>query len=208
MTLTYDAPGGDAYKNPILLTLNCKLQFPFRQDLTAKIYSEDYCQRPDYFEPLALDTPHPTYVNAYLINETNPRAMGDGGLFKWTRYYATIPATRTEFQTTNFSFPAYKSTSASTGELRSTLSETCVAKVIFSYVMTNDPSVDLTFTPKFQPLDVDSNKVNFVASDTTPTKAAYETKVTDGTYINAHQTKVRRWKGNIWELQDIQVKAL
>ena len=208
MSLTYDAPAGDGYKTPILLTINPNLNYPFRQDLTAKIYSEQYCQRPDYFTPLALDTPHPVHVNAYLVNETNPRPMGSGGLFKFTRYYATIPATRTEFQTTNFAFPAFKSTSASTSELRGTLTETCVAKVIYSYTLTNDPTNDLVFTPKFQPLDSSSNKVNFVASDTTPTKTAYETKVSAEEYINSQQTKVSRWKGNIWQLQDIKVKAL
>lgn len=208
MSLTYDSPGGGNFVTPIRLTNNTIKTYPFRQDLTAVIYGEEYVQRPDHFVPLALSTPHPEITDAYLISESNPRSMGNGGLVKWTRNYATIPADRTEFATTNFSFPAYKTDSADATELRAAFSETCVAKVNFSYVKTADPATDLSFTARFQPEDDASNNCNFVASDSTPTRTVYAGYVTAGTYIQAAQTKVRRWKGDIWELQDMLVKAL
>ena len=208
MSITYDSPASDNFKSPILLTKEPRKEYPIRQDLTAVVYLEDYCQRPEYFVPMALDTPHPVHVGAFLIAETNPRPLSTGGLVKFTRRYATVPANRTEYATTNFSFPAYKATSAATTELRASFSETCVARVLYSYKLTSDPSADLVFTAKFQPLDSASNLCNFVAGDTTPTKADYESDVAGGVFIQSAQTKVRRWRGNIWELQNQQVAAL
>lgn len=208
MSLTYDAPAGGNFVTPIRLTIDPIKSYPFRQDLTAVIFGEEYVQRPDHFVPLALSSPHPEHSDAYLISETNPRSIGHSGLVKWTRSYATVPADRTEFATTNFSFPAYKTDSADATELRAAFSETCVAKVNFSYVKTSDPATDLSFTARFQPVDDASNNCNFVASDSTPTKATYEGYVSAETYIQAAQTKVSRWRGDIWELQDMLVKAL
>lgn len=208
MAITYDSPAGDNFKNAVNMTRDPRLEYPIRQDLTARIFLEDYCQRPDYFVPTALDTPHPVHVDAYLIAETNPKPMSSGGLVKFTRRYATVPADRTEYTTANFSFPAFKATSAATAEQRASFSETCVARVLYSYKLTKDPSQDLVFLSKFQPLDKDGNACNFVATDTTPTKADYEKDIAAGAFIRSAQTKVRRWRGNIWELQNFTVAAL
>jgi hypothetical protein len=208
MSLTYDAPASGQFATPILLSTEPRKVYPFRQDLAAVIYEEDYAQRPDQFVPLPLDTPHPIHTTAYLIAETNPKPMSSGGLVQFTRSFAIVPGNRTEFATTNFSFPAFKATSAATTESRAGFSETCVAKVLFSYVLTDDPSEGLTILPKFQPKDASDLKCAFVASDTTPTQSDYEAKIAAGEYIQAAQTKVRRWRGNIWELQDLKVKAL
>lgn len=207
MALIYDAPALGNFVTPIRTSIEPKVYYPFRQDLTAIIYEEEYVQRADHFTPMALDTPHPEKTDAYLIEESNPSRI-NGNLFKWVRKFATIPGTRTEFQSTNFSFPAFKTNSADTSELRANFSETCVAKIFFSYQLTADPSVDLSFDEKFQPVDASSNACNFVASDSTPTKATYEGYISANTYIQAHQTKVSRWRGNIWEKQNIKVKAL
>jgi len=208
MSITYDAPANDNFKSPVLMTKDPRKEYPIRQDLTAVFFAEDYCQRPEYFVPMALDTPHPVQVDAFLILETNPKPMSTGGLVKFTRTFATVPANRTEYTTTNFSFPAFKATSATTTELRASFSETCVARVLYSYKLTKDPSADLTFLPKFQPIDASSNAANFVADDTTPTKAKYESDIAAGVFIQSAQTRVRRWRGNIWELQDQTVAAL
>ena len=205
--MKYDAPALGNFVTPILISKEPKVTFPFRQDLTAVIYEEEYVQRADHFSPMVLDTPHPHFTKAFLINESNPSRV-NGSLFKWTRSYSTIPANRVEFQTTNFSFPAYKLLSADTNEIRASFSETCVAKVYFSYQLSADPSIDLSFQERFQPLDASSNTCNFVASDTTPTKLVYEGYVTGSIYIQSQQTAVSRWMGNIWEKQEIKVKAL
>tara|TARA_R110000824_G_scaffold95520_1_gene229652 strand:- start:1491 stop:2111 length:621 start_codon:yes stop_codon:yes gene_type:complete len=204
---TFDAPNDDAFISPVRLTKDPRKVYPFRQDLTAILYLEDYVQRAEYFLPLSLDTPHFNIPTAYLVDESNPSVRSDG-LFRWTRTFSTIPATRTEFEKSGFNFPAYQTLSASTTTLRPNFTQGVVAKVVYSYVKTTDPGTDLTITDQFQPLDASSNKVNFVASDSSPTKAAYETDVTAGTYIQAKETEIMRWMGNIWQERNVQVKAL
>ena len=208
MSITYDSPAGDNFKTAIKLTKDERRQYPIRQDLTAIVYEDDFCQRPEYFIPTALDTPHPVHVNAFLIAESNPRPMGTGGLVKFTRTFSTVPGDRIEYTTTNFSFPAFKTTSAATSELRASFSETCVARVFYSYILSKDPSADLVFLARFQPLDSELNTCNFVASDTTPTKTNYEDKIQAGLFIQSAQTRVSRWRGNIWEMQNQKVAAL
>ena len=207
MSLTYDAPNGDDFTSPLRLTTLPRRQFPFRQDLTAILYLDDYVQRPEYFQPLALDTAHPDYPTAYLVDESNP-AVRDDGLFRWTRTFSTVPANRTEYEKSSFNFPAYKTDSDTTTDLRPSFTQAVVAKVVFSYLKTTDPGADLTITGIFQPEDDASNKVNFVASDSTPTRTVYAGYVTAGTYIQSRETEIRRWMGNIWEMKNLTVVAL
>jgi hypothetical protein len=207
MALTYDAPSGDDFISPLRISKNPKQAFPFRQDLTAILYVENYVQRPEYFVPLALDTPHPEIPTAFLVTESNPTQRSDG-LFRWSRTFATVPADRTEFEKGSFGFPAYKTDSDTATNLRDGFTQGVVAKVVYSYLKTTDPGTDLTITAQFQPLDDASNKVNFVASDSTPTRSTYAGYVTAGTYIQARETQVTRWMGNIWQMKNLQVKAL
>ena len=83
MANVYDGPNGDDFISPVKLTRTPRREFPFRQDLTAVLYYEDYAQRAEYFEPLALDAAHPDYPTAYLVDETNP-APGSDGLVSFT----------------------------------------------------------------------------------------------------------------------------
>ena len=204
---TFDAPNDDEFVSPVRVTVNPVLEYPFRQDLTAIIYKIDYVQRSEYFTPLALDTTCPDNSSAYLVSESNPRVKNDG-LVGWTRIFSTVPATRTEFSTTSFSFPAFRTDSSSSDTLRQGFTQTVVSKVEYSYIQTTDPENDLTIATQWQPLDSSSNACNFVASDTTPTKATYEGYVSGGTYLQASETKVKRWKGNIWQMENRKVKAL
>ena len=205
--ITFDGPNQDDFISPIRVTVNPVLEYPFRQDLTAVLYNIEYVQRAEFFVPLALDTTCPDEPSAFLVSESNPTSDG-GGLVRWTRTFATVPATRTEFATTTFSFPAYRTNANSTDSLRSGFTQTVVAKVEFSYLRTTDPGTDLTIATQWQPLDPSSNAVNFVASDTTPTRSTYEGYVTGGTYLQSAETTVARWMGNIWQMENRKVKAL
>ena len=207
MSRTFDGPNNDDFISPIRVTVNPVLEYPFRQDLTAKLYKIDYVQRAEYFVPLALDTTCPDESTAYLVNESNPGPTG-GGLVRWTRTFATVPATRTEFSTTSFSFPAFRTDADSTDTLRPGFTQTVVSKVEYSYLLTTDPGSDLTIATQWQPLDPSSNACNFVASDTTPTKATYEGYISGGTYLQSAETAVARWMGNIWQMENRKVKAL
>tara|TARA_R110002020_G_scaffold181692_2_gene376865 strand:+ start:475 stop:1098 length:624 start_codon:yes stop_codon:yes gene_type:complete len=207
MTTTYDSPNSDDFVSPVRITVTPRLEYPFRQDLTAILYLIDYVQRSEFFVPSALDLTCPDNSSAYLVEESAPRQKGDG-LCRFTRTFATVPAGRTEFSSSSFSFPAYRTLSADTTNLRESFTRTIVAKVVYSYLLTTDPGTDLTFAQQWQPLDASSNVCNFVASDTTPTKTTYEGYVTAETYLQSRETKIKRWKGNIWQMENRKVKAL
>ena len=207
MARTFDAPFGDDFELPIRLTTTPRKRFPFRQDLSAILYEEDYVQRAEFFEPLPLDSPHPSIEDAWLVAESDPTTRSDG-LFRWTRTFATIPATRTEWEMTTFNFPAYKTTAATASNLRENFTQSIVGKAVYSYVLTTDPSTDLVIASMFVPRDADSNQVDFVASDTSPTMDDYEIEVAAGAYLQANETEVSRWMGNLWQMRNVFVKAL
>jgi len=204
---TFDAPFGDNFTKPIRVSVNPRRRFPFPQDLTAVLYDDDFVQRAEFFEPLPLGYPHPDIEDAVLVEESPPSVRQDG-LFRWTRTFASIPGNRTEFETTTYTFPAYKSTSASTSEIRANFSQKVVAKAVYSYVSTDDPESDLVIVDKFQPLDADDNVAGFLADDTTPTLEDYQALVAAGDYVQATETDVARWMGNVWQMRNAFVRAL
>lgn len=207
MTTTFDSPNSDDFVSPVRLSVTPRLEYPFRQDLTAILYRIDYVQRAEFFVPSALDLTCPDNSSAFLVEESAPRQKNDG-LCRFTRTFATVPAGRTEFSSSSFSFPAYRTLSADASNLREGFTRTIVAKVVYSYLLTTDPGADLTFAQQWEPLDASSNVCNFVATDSTPTKATYEGYVTAGTYLQSKETKIKRWKGNIWQMENRKVKAL
>lgn len=207
MTITFDSPFGDNFELPIRVSTTPRKRFPFRQDLTAILYDEDYVQRAEWFIPLPLSTPHPDLEDVFLVGETNPTTRSDG-LFRWTRTFASLPATREEWEMASFTFPAYKSASSETSNLRENFTQAVVGKVVYSYVLTDQPATDLTISAMFTPIDSSGNAVDFVAPETTPAKEDYEADVTAGTYLQAAETGVSRWKGDVWQLRNVFVRAL
>ena len=207
MITIYDSPNSDDFISPIRLSVTPRLEYPFRQDLTAILYRIEYVQRSEFFVPAVLDLTCPDNSSAFLVEESNPSQKKDG-LCQFTRTFATVPALRTEFSSSSFAFPAYKNLSADAALLRSGFTRTVVAKVEYSYLLTTDPGTDLTFAAQWEPLDASSNVCNFVATDSTPDKATYEGYVSAETYIQSKETKIKRWKGNIWQMENRKVKAL
>lgn len=81
--------------------------FPFEGDNATFIVEQDYHVMLANYSPLALDTAHGTYTNAYLVRETELENIG-GGVVKFTRIYAQIPASRNEYATFAFQFPGLR----------------------------------------------------------------------------------------------------
>lgn len=207
MANTYDAPNGNDFRFPVKITVQPRVILPINNDPTAILYVDEFVQRPQFFEPMALDTQHPEKADAYLVEESNPK-LEDSGLFRWLRTYATIPADRDEFEQVSFSFPAFKTDSDSENTLRAAFTQSIVGKVSYSYKLTTDPIADFSILAQFHPLDASSNKVNFVASDTTPTKASYESDVSAGNFIRSKETEISIWRGNVYQAKNFQVVAL
>ena len=207
MPNTYDAPGGNDFRFPVRITVEPRISLPINNDPTAILYVDEFVQRPSFFEPMALDAQHPEKADAFLVDESNPK-LEDSGLFRWLRTYATIPADRDEFEQTSFSFPAYKTDSSTPSTERGSFTQSVVGKVSFSYKLTTDPIGDFSILEKFHPLDVNSNKAPFVASDTTPTLVSYQAAVTAGNFIRSQETELSIWRGNIYQAKNFQVVAL
>ena len=70
---------------------------PFDDNFSQVMFEQDYQQFEDSFSPLTLDTPNDDFSDAYLVREGELSALG-GGVVKWTRTYARIPASRQVFE--------------------------------------------------------------------------------------------------------------
>ena len=70
---------------------------PFDDNFAQVMFQQDYQQFEDSFSPLTLDTPSDDFSDAYLVGESELSALG-GGVVKWTRTYARIPASRQVFE--------------------------------------------------------------------------------------------------------------
>ena len=70
---------------------------PFDDNFAQVMFEQDFQQFEDSFVPLTLDTPSDDFSDAYLVREGELSALG-GGVVKWTRTYARIPASREVFE--------------------------------------------------------------------------------------------------------------
>lgn len=78
--------------------------FPIPGDNTSFIVEEDVEINFSSFSPLALNTAHATFTDAYLVSESPLEDIG-GGVARYTRTYAQVPAARDEFETYATTFP-------------------------------------------------------------------------------------------------------
>lgn len=207
MTKTlFDAPYLNDFIDPIRLTRTPRKRFPIRQDLSAVELSIDYVQKEEFFKPAPLNIQCPDDYRAFLVGETDPQRMGNG-LVKFTRTFQTTPATRTEYSSGSFTFPAFKNLSSDSSTSRSSFSRQVVILVEFSYLRTSNPSDDLTITPQFSSTDPSGNSVPFIATDTNPILSDYQSFILAGDYIQSKETTISRWMGDIWQMENRKVKA-
>jgi hypothetical protein len=84
---------------------------PFEGDASSFIVEQDFMVAFASYTPLALNTAHPTFTTAYLVRESALEDMG-GGIATFTRTYATIPASRNEYESFATFFPGLFDTTA------------------------------------------------------------------------------------------------
>lgn len=77
---------------------------PFDDDFSQYVFQQDYHQFETDFRPLALDTPHDEILDAFLVRESDVESLG-GGVLKFTRTYARIPASRQAFESYSWLVP-------------------------------------------------------------------------------------------------------
>ncbi len=73
-------------------------------DLTAKVISQDFMIAFASYAAPTISGTHGTFTTAYLIGDSDLQDLG-GGIARFTRQWATIPANRSEWGTFGYQFP-------------------------------------------------------------------------------------------------------
>lgn len=181
--------------------------FPFEGDVSSFIVEQDYQVLLTSYSPLALSTAHGTYTNAYLVRESELENLG-AGVVKFTRYYAQIPASRSDYETFNFNFPGLLATTgtitppynqywSATGNGRDPFLATANSRIYSEYFLCatgqtyETPSeIPILEVIKFT-LDLnDQARIDYLLSDTggywsdsQPTREEWEDLIAGGTGI-------------------------
>lgn len=203
MKTYYDAPHLNDFIEPIRVTKSPRRSFPIRQDLSAIIYEIDFVQKSEFFRPARLGLNFPDDPRARLVDESDPKGT-DHGLVQFSRTYMTTPSTRFEFEPGSFTFPEFKDSTGST--TRQSFSLQVVFRVKYSYIYTESPGDDLIINEKFSAIDENGSRVNYISPLTTPDSANYMSRIQSGDFIQAEQSLVERYSGNIWQIRDLEVQ--
>ena len=86
-----------------------RFTFPFPNDSLSFYIEQDYTQAIDDFDHLPLGSKLTVVtgkrtVTTYLVAESPTKDLG-GGMVKWTRTYAMIPVSRTNYEQFAYTFP-------------------------------------------------------------------------------------------------------
>jgi hypothetical protein len=206
--------------------------FPIEGRNDSFIIEQDYMQTFADFSALALNTPHPDVPTAYLVAETPLQDLG-GGIARWTRVYAQVPATYTEpggnyaynfigFEGNFFYVDEDGNPVAISGRDRFTESVPVQITREFFLVGTGQTYATAEQIPVIsaQKYYYENSTVPVLAlfnpittggvtyPGTTPTRTAYEAMVAANAFnIVVEDSLVTRWMGNIWMRETRRVKA-
>lgn len=192
-----------------------RLSAPFPGVSTDLLIEQDFIQFFANFSPLAINTADSgtgAVSGAYLVEETPLQDLG-GGVAKWTRVFAKVPSTRSEFESFIYHFPGYSEAYINgvpqdSSGYRRPFDLTVTSRMQYDYFITG--SGQTYTTPQAIPTNIRQRYYitaygptipidgPFLGSATTPTKTAYVSLVSNGTEIIAEDSHLERWKGNIF----------
>ena len=204
MKTFFDAPHLNDFIEPIRITKTPRKSFPIRQDLSAIEYKISFVQKAEFFRPSPLGLIFPDDPRARMVDESDPSST-DHGLVEFSRTYMTTPSTRYEFESGSYTFPGFRDSAGET--LRDSFSIQVVFRVKYSYIYSEFPGQDLTLQDKFSSVDSNGSRVGYISPQTTPDSATYLTMIQSGSYIQAEQSLVERYRGNIWQIRDLEIIA-
>lgn len=201
-----------------------RTSFPIERDNTAKIIEQDFMQNFDDFVPLALNTPHPEIAGAYLIAEMPLEDMG-AGVAKWTRRYATVPATLSDYASFAYLFPGYLGVGNPPYSQyyfadpigRDRQDETVQSRLENKYFLVGSGGTYADVPAMMAAQGVDAQKyavttnadarIDYLFDETspgdpesTPSLTDYKAMVTAGDEIVAEQSFPEQYAGNIWRV--------
>lgn len=148
-------------------------------DTLSLLYTETLRVRASAYVPLALSSRGP--FGTYLVEETEPRALGVAGLVEFQRIWARVPAPREEYGSYSHSYQGWID-----GEFVE-VENTVQSRVVHDYFHTLRPTVDIELPRRFRYVRVG----NTIAQQGDPIPlGATEMLAEDATY--------ERWRGNIY----------
>ena len=209
--------------------------FPFDGDNQSFYTEQDFMQLYSSFEPLVLNSPDPDDPIAYLVSESQLMDMG-GGVAKWTRVYARIPQSRSDYESFSYNFPGFAATlgthlttpwalpsgtfTAVDDPGRTPRVESVTSRLLHEFFLvgangqydTADdiPSIGAQRYVYGSGFGANAGgdlpdriiwpvNVTGVTNGTSPTTEEYKALVAAGSEIVAEDSKLRRWRGNIYE---------
>lgn len=204
---------------------------------TGYILTQPFMQLLSAFTELNLNTAHPTYTD-YLLVEESPREDLGGGLVKWNRIFAKVPAQHVEMETIPYNFIGLAGTTgipdfpsdvpdAKTGRYRFVW--TVPVKVQHDYFLLDGSTY--TSPQQLAYLNFIEETRYYRGSDpawltdwlvnsppwtqaTTPTLTSYNAMVAADAAsatsfsLVAQSSVFNRWRGNIFQRQTRYIKAL
>lgn len=196
------------------------IEYPFIEygDNTSKIYHMRCAVNKDDYAAIALDTtmtsasnadvlvlPFTADANAYYVGDFNHKVT-DGALIEFDRQFATIPATRTEYEgSVIFEYPGYESINGAGAItlLRSKFSQVSKIKTIYTYTLGTNITLDDIFdvfigSYQYSEFNVRSGGSPF----TTPTFTGY-TSLTNQFLV--YSSEIVKYRGNIHAKKTVYV---
>ena len=197
-------------KGPWELANSPRIIHPFPEDSPnweKKRIDRDFAVKPDDWKKLSIESKDEIFKDAVLSSEVETRRTPAFVYFR--RSFAQIPADHSEYNTTTYKYPDYRSTFFDFADtlLRVGPTRTTVLRVSYTYQLTTTPETAFTLETAFQPLEGIYEREFLVASGTTPTLTAYLTLVTNKSFIRAEDDVFERWHGNIWRRVRKEVMA-
>lgn len=206
-------------------------------------FTQEWMQLLKNFIPLPLNTRHPSAnkvpdYSAYVLVSEGPRSDMGGGMVKWTRTYAKVPASHDEFEQYAYAYPAFYGVILAQGATTTDISgrlaftKTVISRLRNEYFLTG-PNESYA-TPALIPIvgatsflasgTIPNLHTQVLTTTTVPTKADYNGWITNATNLGfasgiapsgtnpgqliAESSRLSRWMGNIWVRQTRYVLAL
>lgn len=205
-----------------------RISYPIPQDSTAKIYSQDFMVFFANYAAPVIGSAHGVFTTAYCIGDSELEDLG-AGVARYTRQWATIPAARDEYGSFAYTFPGLLGAApppysqfwfADLDGGRDPRSETVVSRMHHEFFLcvtgqTYETPDEIPIIGAQEYTLVGNTNARFeyllpngiFYDNTTPTKEAYETMITNGTELVAEDSVIQRLYGHIYERMTRYVKA-
>lgn len=195
---------------------------------TAIIIEQEFMVAQAYHSPMPLNTPYNPawaigWLNTYaslescVLVEEGPLEDVGGGIVKFKRRFANVPQSRNEWESFNYTFPAFTTT---LGKTRQAFNLTYRSRVQFDYILvgTGTTNADISAITIFPPLMLFADEATAttamllqgpevplqdpvvgVSVGSLPTASQYQGWVLTGKEVVVEGSILRRWMGNIFE---------